>query len=236
MKQYDELITELREIKKQGFVKTHRSGNTGIGKTLEDLLGIDENNIAGPNGHQTELKSARKGSSSMLTLFTKSPRPARINAKLLQKFGRTLDNGKKKLHTTLNAVSKNTLYGKEGFRIDVHDDIVEIAHSDYGTMPTPYWEKQELEKAFNRKYPRNLLYVKADYRCSGKDEEFHFNEACLMHGFDFDNFIRLLKKGDILVDIRIGQYPDGRPHDHGTGFRVLQDKLDLCFTSRERVL
>ena len=102
--------------------------------------------------------------------------------------------------------------------------------------PTPYWEKQELEKAFNRKYPRNLLYVKADYKGKRKEEEFHFNEAWLMHGFDSDNFIKLFKDGKILVDIRIGQYPDGRPHDHGTAFRVLPDNLDLCFTSRKRIL
>ena len=200
------------------------------------MLGIEENNIAGPNGHQTELKSGRKGSFSMLTLFTKSPMPEKINTKLLEKFGRKSDNDRKKLHTTINTVSRNTLYEKDGFKIDVHDNIVEINHSDYGTMPTPYWKKQELEKAFNRKYPRNLLYVKADYRGSGKDEEFHFNEAWLMHGFDFDNFIKLLNDGKILVDIRIGQYPDGRPHDHGTGFRVFPDKLDLCFTNREKVL
>jgi len=31
-----------------GFIKTHRTGYTGIGKTLEDLLGIIENNISGP--------------------------------------------------------------------------------------------------------------------------------------------------------------------------------------------
>ncbi len=61
MKKYNELIKDLKKIEKQGFVKTHRGGNTDIGKTLEDLLGIEENNIAGPNGHQTELKSARTG-------------------------------------------------------------------------------------------------------------------------------------------------------------------------------
>ena len=38
------------------------------------------------------------------------------------------------------------------------------------------------------------------------------------------------------VDIRIGQYPDGRPHDHGTGFRVFPDKLELCFSHRKRIL
>ena len=55
-------------------------------------------------------------------------------------------------------------------------------------------------------------------------------------GFDFGNFVRLLQEGTILVDIRIGQYPDGRAHDHGTGFRVLPAKLDLCFEHREKIL
>ena len=236
MKKYSELIDDLKKVEAQGFIKTHRSGNTGIGKTLEDLLGIEENNIAGPNGHQTELKSARKGSPSMLTLFTKSPMPNKINSQLLERFGRRTDNGKKKLHTTLNAISKNSLYGKDGFIVTIHDTKVEITHSDYGDMPTPYWEKQELEKSFTRKYPRNLLYVKAEYRGTGQNEEFHFNEGWLMSGFSFDNFVLLLKEGKILVDIRIGQYPDGRAHDHGTGFRVLPDNLDLCFAKREKVI
>ncbi|HOV22324.1 MAG TPA: hypothetical protein PLW95_06570 [bacterium] len=40
----------------------------------------------------------------------------------------------------------------------------------------------------------------------------------------------------MLVDIRIGQYSNGKKHDHGTGFRVLPSKLDLCFKHREKVL
>ncbi|MEK7063023.1 MAG: MvaI/BcnI family restriction endonuclease, partial [Patescibacteria group bacterium] len=34
------LKKELGKIRALGFVKTHRAGNTGIGKTLEDLLNI----------------------------------------------------------------------------------------------------------------------------------------------------------------------------------------------------
>jgi len=81
-----------------------------------------------------------------------------------------------------------------------------------------------------------LLYVKADCRGSGVDEQFWYNEAWLLSGFDFDNFLRQLQEGAILVDIRIGEYPDGRPHNHGTGFRVLPDKLDLCFEKRLRIM
>jgi hypothetical protein len=60
MLSYGEFIERLKKIKAMGWIKTHRAGPTGIGKTLEDLLGIDENNIAGPDHKLFELKSARK--------------------------------------------------------------------------------------------------------------------------------------------------------------------------------
>ena len=66
-----------------------------------------------------------------------------------------------------------------------------------------YWDKEILKNSFERKLPK-LLYVKAEARGKGKKEEFWFNEAWLLSGFDFNNFVQLLKDGIILVDIRIG--------------------------------
>jgi hypothetical protein len=94
---YSELLEKLKAIKKMGYVKTHRAGNKGIGKTLEDLLGITENNVPGPNATMIELKSARKNVSSMLTLFTKSPLPPGINSVLLGRFGYEGKHGRKKI-------------------------------------------------------------------------------------------------------------------------------------------
>ncbi len=70
-----------------GWVKTHRSGDTGVGKTLEDLLNIKENNIQGPDFGVYVLKSSRKNSTSMLTIFTMSPASRRANSLLCQKYG-----------------------------------------------------------------------------------------------------------------------------------------------------
>ncbi len=41
-----EFIKKFKEIKPKGFVPSTRRGPTGIGHTLETLLGIYENNIA----------------------------------------------------------------------------------------------------------------------------------------------------------------------------------------------
>ena len=232
---YSELIEKIKAIKEMGYLKTHRQGNTGVGKTLEDLLGIIENNIPGPNAAMIELKSARKNVSSMLTLFTKSPLPQKANSVMEERFGyeSARGNRRKELHTTVSAKGYNQLKGKPGFKIDIQRDranLVTIQNEVLG-----YWDKETLRKSFERKLPK-LLYVKAEAKGKGPDEEFWFNEAWLLSGFSFDNFLKLLAEGTILVDIRIGQYPDGRTHDHGTGFRVFPDKLDLCFEHRERIM
>jgi len=232
---YHKLIKGLKSIKKMGYIKTHRAGTTGVGKTLEDLLGIEENNIPGPNAAMIELKSARKNTSSMLTLFTKSPLPRKANSILLQRFGykSACGNERKELHTTVNVIDFNRLRGKPAFKLAIQSGRINLINVQSEVLG--YWDKETLQKYFERKLPK-LLYVKADARGRGSDEEFWFNEAWLLSGFNFDNFLKLLKGRTILVDIRIGQYPNGRPHDHGTGFRILPAKLDLCFKHRERIM
>lgn len=75
----EELKEKLNKIKAAGFIKTHRANDTGIGKTLEDLLGIKENNLQTPDVVDIELKAKRIDSDSMLTIGTKSPNPRGIN-------------------------------------------------------------------------------------------------------------------------------------------------------------
>jgi hypothetical protein len=235
MKEYQELLQKLEVIKANGYVRTHRVGDTGIGKTLEDLLEIEENNIPGPNGSMIELKSGRKTAKSMLTLITKSPKPEKANSVLLQRYGYPSEkgSGRRELHTTVNALGYNTLKKQTGFKIEVGSDRVKLVSESREVLG--YWDEATLRERFVRKIPR-LLYVKADSRGSGPDEEFWFNEAWLLSGFDFRNILELLKEGKILVDIRIGQYPDGKPHDHGTGFRIHPGQLELCFLNRKQVL
>lgn len=239
LKTFDEILESLKEIKKQGYHKTIRTGNTGVGATLEHLLQIPENNIAGPNGVQTELKSRRKNSSGMVTLFTKTPEPPKINSVLLEHYGYPSKKSpqQKNLHTTAYTHKFNTIHNKESFKINILNDRIEIVHKNpIPSVPVPHWTKTSLEKAFNKKYPRWLLLVIADSRGKGKNEEFWFNEAYQLSEFSFTNFLKLLNNQTIYVDVRIGIRSDGRPHDHGTGFRIQHDKLDRCFSSRTRVL
>jgi hypothetical protein len=243
VKTYDELIQGLKELKEKGFVKTHRSGDTGIGKTLEDLLGIEENNIQGPDGEDTELKAARKNSASMLTLFTKSPLPKGINGKLRKEYGYFDNNFPDKLvlRIMVNSVDFNTVKGKKGFMIISTDNGIELLPgrppTKFPDMPNPYWLKEDLENSIKKKYKKSLLYVKADHRGKGDNEEFHYTDAYLLEGFDFTKFSKNLRDGILNVDIRLGVYSSGpkkgQNHDHGTAIRIKPALLDECFSGKK---
>ncbi len=53
----ESLTERLLEIANLGWIPNGRHGNAGgIGNTLEDLLGIEENNLPIPNAAEWELK------------------------------------------------------------------------------------------------------------------------------------------------------------------------------------
>jgi len=252
---YNEFLNRIKEIKRMGYVKSHRRGDTGIGKTLEDLLGITENNIAGPDFSVYELKSGRKDSSSMLTLFTKAPMPKGANKKLLETFGyrqrkEPRDTGQKKLanymdfeieereeevgikekelHVTVDATKENSV----GLILKIVDNRIYIANDK---NVEAFYEESVLKEAFENKYAK-LIYVSASRKEEDNTEYLWFDEAYLLEGFSFKRFSELVEEGIIKLDLRIGHYPDGRTHDHGTGFRVLPKYLPQCFQKIEKIL
>lgn len=73
------LIDELKAISCKGWIENARHGNQGgIGNTLEDLLGIEENNLPIPNAAEWELKSQRLNTTALTTLFHIEPSPRAV--------------------------------------------------------------------------------------------------------------------------------------------------------------
>ncbi len=234
----DDFIREYKRIKELGWIQTHRPGPTGIGKTLEDLLDITENNHDEPDFGDYELKSCRLNSQSMLTMFTKTPQPARANTYLRQKYGyssNAYDNKEKVLHSTLNAVSFVHI-ADTGNALKIVCDKDKISIASQTEVENVFWNKDSLRKTFEKKYKNKFVYAKAEARGSGINEEFHFVEAYEVSGFDYDAMISLLEQGKVFVDLRIGQYRDGRTHDHGTGFRIRESDQNLLFKINNRIV
>lgn len=238
----DDFVREYKKIIAMGWIKTHRSGPTGIGKTLEDLLGITENNIDGPDFGDYELKSCRINSNSMLTMFTKTPQPRGAANTLRKNFGYSsdaYDNNEKVLHATLSA-DRYVSIANTGYQLIVVCNPSKISIVTEDEEEYAYWTREQLKKAFEKKYKNKFIYAKALSKGVGAFEEFKFTEAYEVSGFDYDAFVSLLEQGKIYIDLRIGQYHEGakngQTHDHGTAFRIKEIDQPLLFKTNNRIV
>ncbi len=243
MDDLEKFIAAFREVKSRGFVPTNRSGNTGIGKTLEDYMNIPENNIDAPDLHGFELKSQRALSGSYITLFTKAPTsPEGVNTILREKYG-TPDRiipTKKVLHTSMFHNHYNTHKGGHGFKLLCDDSkgkiFLKMKSSSTGQEATEeiYWSYEVIQKILSHKLA-NLAFVIADKKDVNGVEYFYFKECRLFHGACFNKFLYLLKNDYIQFDIRIGIYRNGKnlgkTHDHGSGFRIKKNMMKELFES-----
>lgn len=245
MKNLNEIKRKFKEIKKMGFVKSTRPNNKdgGIGNTLEDLLGISENNHKLADYKNFEIKSQRDLTSSLLSLFSKSPNhPQRANTFLRLNYGEVRDinfPNSQKFYATLSTNRDSLIYEK--YKIKVYLDKIEkkvglkiYNLNDELLNDTINWDFVPLEKA--SKKLTKVIYVNAKIKNINNETHFHFNNAIIFENFSFDKFINLIKKGKIFIDFRIGVYNSGKKigktHDHGTGFRINPKDLSKLYEKK----
>jgi hypothetical protein len=243
-----QLIAELKKIAAKGWIENRRHGNQGgIGNTLEDLLGIAENNLPIPNAAEWELKSQRINTTSLTTLFHIEPSPRAIGfvpQMLLPMYGWKHKEAGKKYPTTEMSF-RQTIHGNSpsdrGFmvKIDRKEKKVLISfnakkvsdkHASWlkkveknislkELNPQPYWGFDDLSNKAGTKL-LNCFYVQAESKKENGKEFYHYTKVLMLQKFNFEGFLKAMEKGNILVDF------DARTgHNHGTKFRMRQNCL-----------
>lgn len=221
----------LKDISERGWVRSNRLHDTGIGKTLEDLLKITENNIALPDFGVIELKSQRINTPSMMTLFTKSPEGI-TNAEIRKRFGYPDSEfpNIKILHQTIDDGRKNAM----GFhcKIDKKQNKLFILKNK---TAIGYYNLNFLKQKAIEKIGNGLIMVLAKNRKKRKHEYFHYKEAYILKDIDPAKFLLHSK-----YDIRLGVYHSGKnagkPHDHGSAFRITEKSIPDLFQTKKRIL
>lgn len=244
----NKLIKKLQRIKESGWIKNARPGNVGgIGNTLEDLLGIEENNLPIPNASEWELKTQRKNTSSLTTLFHMEPSPRALRFVpqiFLLKYG--WKHQEAGLKYPQNEMSfRQTIGGNNrsdrGFKVVINRDEQKVLisfdansvsdkHSDWlksveeriglnELTPQPYWGFNDLFHKAGTKL-LNCFYIQAKVKRIEGIEFYHYTDIMILQNISIDKFLLALENNDILVDF------DARTgHNHGTKFRLRQNKL-----------
>lgn len=229
-----QLTEKLLEINKMGFVKTHLPHDPGVGRTLEDLLGIKENNLCLPDIGEIELKAKRIESESMLTLATKSPDPRGVNRILFETYKYKDEKGCYVLHSTVYG----SRFNPQGFKIVLQDGKLVLKNKKNIEACWPLSIFDEVLKSKSNKIV--LVFAKTKGERKTKKERFHYIEAYFLSGLNIDKFKEAIKQNKLKIDIRIGIYRSGKLkgqyHDHGTGFRINKRDFLNLFNKYKRLI
>jgi len=229
-----EVQNKLQEIKNKGFIESLRRGSTGIGYTFETLFGVEENNIPIPDiGGRVEIKTIRKDSQSLITLFTFNKGVWHIKQKeLIQKYGYIDEKGRFALKNTV-------FYGKpisQGLRLEIDEDknTIHLLDSANGEIIAT-WDVYVIVGKFMAKISR-LLIVLAERKVIDGKEYFYYNKAYLLTDPSARSFIKAFKKSIIGIDIRMHLKENGAVRNRGTAFRIKEkDLLELYEHSRRLI-
>jgi hypothetical protein len=217
----EEFKKKFQKIKDAGYISSQRRGPTGIGYTLETLLGIDENNDASPDIDGAELKAHRSASNNLITLFTFNSKAWKMPPLEAVKMYGSLDrDGRQGLYYTMSLKPNSA-----GLFLDVQEKEIAVRHISGNIVVT--WELEAVVKKFIQKLPA-LIYVTAFAEVRDGIEYFHFHRAQLMKDTTPELLQNQFKLENILVDLRLHD-KGTMARNHGTGFRAYEDKLPSLF-------
>lgn len=102
-----------------------------------------------------------------------------------------------------------------------------------------YYTYKDISAALNDKL-HDLFYVRAQRRHNDDNtESFYFDSAEIFTAPSLRNFLEMLDNGEIMYDIRMGAYCSGKncgkPHDHGSGFRIREENIKRLYSIHEKV-
>ena len=196
-----ELLDKLKQISKKGFVKSKVNSDTGIGRTIESLLGIEMNSSKNPDYKGIELKSSRDSRKNRKGLFAKVPdwnlSKFKSTSEILDAFGYLDENNNSRLFTTWRGTGKNA----QGLilKIDRKDDRLLLNSDRKEINDFLVWELKVLRKTLLTKH-KETFWITAESKIENNNEYFHFTDVEHTKNPMTDKFEILVENGAITVD------------------------------------
>ena len=227
-----ELQQKAKDIFNQGWIKTLRAGDTGVGYTFESLLGIEANSSKEPDYKGIELKCSRQNNTTLQTLFAKTPNYAELTnnrTSLVKDYGYWDDENKRyALYITINALQENSkgwkiVLDSEEEKLFIAKEGKKIVFYDYSTLRESLADKH-----------KQTIFIKAlsNNRNSKNDpnEMFLYESAIYCEDSSFISFISLIEEGKISLDFAIHHDPQtGKTRDHGFLWRIGKQYIPMLF-------
>ncbi len=235
-----ELLELLKGISEKGFVPSTTNSDSGVGDTLEALLGIQRNSNRAPDYKGIEIKSSRLSSrtgrqENRSTLFSKIPNweISRLKSarEILDNYGYiSSSTGRPALQVTLkHTPNAQGLY--LAFN-EVDSKVQNLFRQGEYSEEVVAWKIDELENSLREKH-KNTFWVKANTTEIHGSEHFHYVQVVATSTPLVSNFSQLVDLGSIQMDYTISEKakPDGglRVRDHGYLWKIAPSDIGLLF-------
>ncbi len=231
-----EIKRKLERLKELGWVRSYRKGPTGVGHTMEGLLGLGETNISLPDWGKLEIKTIRRNSNTPITLFSKSPKLKDCSSlkEFVEKHG-YWDEKRERQALYCSLTSQMIETGRcKGWIMRVDKESEDILFQHFKEV-VAVQDALSLKKKMAEKLS-NLVLIIADRKRERNAEFFQYNEAYLLANAAHDHFLDLIENGDIIFDWRLYLRPNGTVRDHGAAYRIKESKLVNLYAHRERLV
>ncbi|MGR6831198.1 MvaI/BcnI family restriction endonuclease [Aliivibrio wodanis] len=221
----NELLIKLKELAKKPFPSL-RSGDTGIGFTLEEMLGIPANSSKKPDYKGIELKAGRS-KKTRTTLFAQvadwSISPCKKSAEILNKYG--YERGDDfKLYCSLSTQRENS----QGlsFIYDQTADQLQEWHNKSELVAI--WPGHVLRNRLREKHAETFWIEAKSEMINGVE---HFQLISVTHTKSpiLSQLIPLFQVGVVTMDHLIKKNVKGQVSEKGPLFKMNKKDLGLLF-------
>ena len=232
----NELLGRLKRIHRDGFVPGIKRGDTNVGMTLENLLGIKPNADKAPDYKGIELKTSRRlgktvekiSKTKKVTLFTNVPDWDRSKFQagdILRTFGYLDSKSRLALHCTVS-----NRPNAQGLYLDARNemDLINKAKSPKYDGDVVVWALDTLKQRLLEKH-HETFWVQASSELHDGKEFFRYDVVRHTRKPNAANLASMFDAGIITLDYGMYLKPSGKVRDHGYLFRTTGDKFAHIF-------
>jgi hypothetical protein len=225
----NELLEKLKELAKQP-IPSLRTGDTGVGYTLESCLGISANSSKEPDYKGIELKAGR-GGKNRSTLFAQvadwSLSPCKRSAEILNKYGYEREDDFK-LYCTVSTQRENS----QGLSFIYDQDKDQLQEWHQRKELVAVWPGKLLRERLKEKH-RETFWIQAKSLIIDGKEHFQLESVTYTKSPVLSQLMPLLQSGVVTMDHLIKRNSKGRVTEKGPLFKMNKRDLDLLFPKPE---
>lgn len=223
----EELLNFFRSNANEWF-ESEVMADTGIGRTIETMLGISQNSNKTPDYKGIELKSHReKRSSKKNVLFTQTPdwdlSKLKSGREIVRKYGYDYGNGHLTYHNTVQCNHPNS----QGLGLDLElvKEWLELKHYGIKVDDVAVWTLQRLHDRLSEKH-HETFWIEVENEIHDGKEFFKYSKIEHTRNPIIPQFDILLDAGIITVDLLLC-----RPSGHGDtySFKIKKKGMPLLF-------